>query len=82
MVTFVLCVISFSLGMITEIILIVIHEKRTVTYEKVSFNIEVIRKFQSAQEFINHKSYQHLWPGLSEEKRKERLKELYELCAQ
>lgn len=48
-------------------------------YEGTDFNIEIIKTFSSAQEFINHKSYQHLWPLLSEEKRKERLKELYEL---
>lgn len=48
-------------------------------YESVSFNVEVILKFNSCEEFINHRSYQHLWPELSEEKRKERLRELYNL---
>lgn len=46
-------------------------------YEGVDFNVEIILKFNSCEEFINHKSYQHLWPELSEEKRKERLEELY-----
>lgn len=48
-----------------------------MVYEKVSFDVNVILKFNSLEEFINHISYQHLWPGLSEEKRKERLKEVH-----
>lgn len=47
-------------------------------YENVSFNTEVIKKM-TIDEFVNHRSRRHLWPELSEEKRKERLKELYNL---
>lgn len=45
-------------------------------YEGVGFNIEAIKKFK-LEEFVDHKSYQHLWPKLGEEQRKARLKELF-----
>ena len=51
-----------------------------MVYEGVSFNVKSILKNNTCEQFQNHKSYQHLWPKLSREKRKERLKELYELC--
>ena len=49
-------------------------------YEKVWFNVQSVLMFNSGEEFSEHKSYQHLWPGLPEEKRKERLKDVYKLC--
>lgn len=50
-------------------------------YESVNFNIDVVKAIPLEQ-FINHKSYQHLWPKLSDEDRKKRLTELYQLiCA-
>lgn len=52
---------------------------QNIFYEKVSVNVDEILKF-TADEFVSHKSYQHLWPELTNEKRKERLKELHELC--
>jgi len=48
-------------------------------YEGVSFNKNAVLKFNTYEEFIFHKSYQHLWPNISEEKRHERLKEVWQL---
>jgi hypothetical protein len=47
-------------------------------YEKVDFNTDLIKRL-SLEEFVNHKSYQHLWPKETSKKRKDRLKELYNL---
>lgn len=49
-----------------------------MVYEGVSFNVSWIKKL-TLEQFINHKNIQHIWPALSSEKRKARLKELYEL---
>lgn len=46
-----------------------------MTYQGVSFNIELIRTM-SLEELLNHKGYQHLWP---EDKRVAYLTELYNL---
>ena len=50
-----------------------------ISYEGVSVNVELIKEM-SLDEFVNHRSYQHFWPELSEAKRKEYLAELYFIC--
>lgn len=44
----------------------------------VSFNILWIRKFNTAEEFAGHIGNKHLWPGISEELRKQRLSLVYQ----
>ena len=53
-----------------------------LSYEGVGFNIESIIAFKNADALCSHKSYQHLWPGVSDTIRKQRLKEVYGLCKQ
>lgn len=52
-----------------------------MVYEGVWFNTLVILKYnKDAESFSNNVNYQHHWKGLNEGKRKERLKELFNLC--
>jgi hypothetical protein len=46
-----------------------------MTYEKIDFNTAFIESFNTCEEFINHVSNGHLWPG--DEQRKKKLTELY-----
>lgn len=48
-------------------------------YEDVSFNVEIIKRYQTADLFAVAPGYQHLWPKVSVEIRKQRLKELFNL---
>ena len=47
-------------------------------YESASFNEKWVLKF-TKQQFVNHVSNRHLWPKISQELRKKRLGELYDL---
>ena len=47
-----------------------------MTYEGADFNEDFIRAC-TLKEFISQRGFQVLWPSLTDEKRKERLTELY-----
>jgi hypothetical protein len=49
-------------------------------YEGVGFTDEWVLS-QSENEFIDNAANGHLWPGISEEARKQRLKEVYQLIS-
>lgn len=48
-------------------------------FDDVSFNVERIKKFKTAQDFSKALEYQHLWPKVSLSVRKQRLEELFNL---
>lgn len=48
-------------------------------FEGVSFNIEKVLSFDDENEFSSHRSYQHLWPKFSPEKRKALLIQVYNM---
>lgn len=50
-----------------------------MVYEDVSFNIQKILSY-TCEAFITERSYQHLWPTVSQEVRQGRLKDLHQLC--
>lgn len=48
-------------------------------FEGVSFNMKKALSFEDENEFSSHRSYQHLWPKLSDDQRKTRLIQAYNL---
>lgn len=52
-----------------------------MVYEGVSFRADIASVY-TLDEFVNHGGFQQLWPELTDEIRKARLKEFYQLCEQ
>jgi hypothetical protein len=51
-------------------------------YEGVSFNEGVLAGMGSAEAVIESRSYQGLWPKITREEEKQRLRQVYELAMQ